>query len=251
MQQPVIDNLSEENYTLKFRLSNVNVSLSNALRRIILSEIPTIVFRTTPYSENKATIYTNTTRLNNELIKQRLSCIPIYITDTEFPYQDYLVEINIKNDTNTIIYITTKDFKIKNIKTDTYLTESETRNIFPPNFISGDYIDFVRLRPRLSDTLPGEELHMECLLDIGTAKQDSAFNVAATCCYGNTLDPVKINEIWTNKAKEMKSEGETEDLIRYAHKDWILLEAKRYVIPDSFDFTIESVGPFTKYDYHT
>jgi len=245
MQQPQINNLSEEDNILKFTLSRINVSLANAIRRIILSEVPTVIFRTSPYVENKATIYTNTTRLNNELIKQRLSCIPIYISDTQFPYQDYLVEIHVKNDTDTIIYITTKDFKIKNIKSDTYLTESETHNIFPPDNISGDYIDFVRLRPQLSDTIPGEELHMECLLDIGTAKQDSSFNIASTCCYGGTLDPVKINEIWTIKAKEMKSDGETVESIQYAHNDWLLLEAKRYTIQDSFDFTIESVGPFT------
>ena len=42
---------------------------------------------------------------------------------------------------------------------------------------------------------------MECLFDIGTAKEDSAFNVVSTCCYGNTPDPVKINEIWTERQR--------------------------------------------------
>jgi hypothetical protein len=38
-------------------------------------------------SKNRSTILTNTTRLNNEILKQRLSCIPIHITDLkEFDY---------------------------------------------------------------------------------------------------------------------------------------------------------------------
>ena len=245
MNKPAISNLSEEDETLRFTLSNINVSLANGIRRIILAEIPTLVFRTTPYTENKSTIYSNTSRLNNELVKQRLSCIPIHISDTDFPYQDYIVEIKVQNDSDTIRYVTTKDFKIKNIKTDTYLSEPETRTVFPPDTITGDYISVVRLRPRLSDTIPGEEIHMECLLDIGTAKQDSAFNVVSTCTYGYTPDPVKINEIWNEKSKEMKENGNIAEEIEYARKDWLLLEAKRYYKPDSFDFIVESVGPFS------
>ena len=245
MNKPAISNLSDEDGTLHFTLANINVSLANALRRIILSEIPTLVFRTTPYNKNKCTIYTNTTRLNNELIKQRLSCIPIHISDTDFPYEDYIVEINVKNDTNSTKYITTKDFTVKNIKTDTKLSEAQTRTIFPPDFITGDFINFVRLRPQLSDTIPGEELHMECLLDIGTSKEDSAFNIVSTCAYGYTPDPVKINEVWTAKANEMKQTGISKEEIEYARKDWLLLEAKRYYISDSFDFIIESVGQFS------
>ena len=244
MNRPNISNLSDENGILRFTLSDINVSLANALRRIILSEIPTIVFRTTPHDKNKSTIFTNTSRLNNELIKQRLSCIPIHISDTDFPYEDYIVQINVKNDTNIIKYVTTKDFKIKNIKNDTYLSEAQTREIFPPDFISGDYINFVRLRPQLSDTIPGEELNMECLFDIGTAKQDSAFNIVSTCAYGYTPDAVKINEVWTEKAREMKSNGMNNEEIEYSRKDWLLLEAKRYYKPDSFDFIIETVGQF-------
>ena len=73
--EPRINILNEDDNILKFRLSGVDVSLANAIRRIILSDIPCYVFRTTPYSENKATIFINTSRLNNEIIKQRLSCI--------------------------------------------------------------------------------------------------------------------------------------------------------------------------------
>ena len=81
-------------------MSGVNVSIANGLRRIA-SEIPLVVFRTTPHEANKATFEVNTTRMNNELLKQRLSCIPIY-TDIDFPIEDYILVVNKQNKSNTI-----------------------------------------------------------------------------------------------------------------------------------------------------
>ena len=93
---PRIENVSEDNNDiLTFTLSGVNVSIANAIRRTILSNIPTVVFRTAPYEENKANITVNTSRLNNEILKQRLSCIPIHITDLEMPLQNYIMEVNV------------------------------------------------------------------------------------------------------------------------------------------------------------
>ena len=241
---PVVSNLTEENNYLKFRLSGINVSLANGLRRIVLSEIPTVVFRTTPHDKNKAKIAINTTRMNNELIKQRLSCIPIHIKDVDFPIKDYEIEIDKKNDSDTIQYVTTEDFRVKDIKTDTYLTETATRKIFPPSSLTTFYIDFMRLRPRISDDIGGEHLKLTCKLDIGTSKEDSAFNVAATCSYGSAMDPVKVNEEWTKREKKMKGEKVSAEEIAFAKKDWLLLEAKRFILPDTFDFVVETVGPF-------
>ena len=69
---PVVTNLAETDGIMTFTLSGVNVSLANALRRIILSDIPCVVFRTTPYDECKMEIEVNTSRLNNELIKPHI-----------------------------------------------------------------------------------------------------------------------------------------------------------------------------------
>ena len=86
---------------LRFTISGINVSLLNAIRRTVLSDIPTCVFKTSPHEESKANILVNTTRLNNEILKQRLSCIPIHITDLDTPLQDYLLEVNEENKTDT------------------------------------------------------------------------------------------------------------------------------------------------------
>ena len=241
---PVLSEITLEDDHLYFTLSGVNVSIANSLRRIILSEIPCVVFRTTPYEQNRANIEINTSRLNNELIKQRISCLPIHITDTAFPIDEHIVEVDLINDTEEVIYLTTEDFKVKNIASNTYLNRQQVKEIFPPDKITGDYIDIARLRPKMSDNIKGEHIKMTLKFDIGNAKQDSAFNVVSTCAYGATPNPEEINRVWSFKKEELKNQNMTDDEIAIAEKDWRLLEGKRYTIPDSFDFVIESVGQF-------
>jgi len=241
---PHISNVRTENGFLKFSLLDCNMSIANAVRRIIISDIPTFVFRTYPYSENKAEVTHNTTRFHNEIIKQRLSCIPIHIDDMDFPYKDYVIEVDVKNDTDNILYVTTKDFKIKNIKTDVYSDESAVRAIFPPSAITGDYIEFARLQPKLSENIDGERLTLRCGLDIGMASQDGAFNVISTCAYECTPDIQKANEVWGEKEAAMKKSEMSEAEIEFEKKNWFLLDAKRYYQSNSYDFTIESVGVF-------
>lgn len=242
--EPRISNIIDDNGFLKFTLSDCNMSIANAIRRIIISDIPTFVFRTFPYSENKAEIIHNTTRFHNEIIKQRLSCVPIHIPDMNFPYKDYIIEVDVKNDTDNIVYVTTKDFKIKNIKTDVYSDESAVRSIFPPSAKTGDYIEFARLQPKLSENIDGERLALRCGLDIGTASQDGAFNVICTCAYECSPDAAKANEVWSEKEAAMKKSDISGEEIEFEKKNWFLLESKRYYHENSYDFTIESVGVF-------
>lgn len=243
---PQVSKVREENDILTFCLSGLNVCYANSIRRIILSEIPTIGFKTMPYEENKCTIYKNTTKLNNEILKQRLSCIPIHIQDLTTPIEKYIMELHVENNTEIIQIVTTKDFKIKNRETNTYLSETDTRKIFPPFIGLGNsqeyYIDFVKLLPKISETIPGNEIHLECEFSIVHAKEDSMFNVVSTCSYGNTLDEKKIDDALKDKMLQWKEEGKTKEEITFETKNWKTLEAKRLFIPNSFDFMIQSVG---------
>ena len=240
--------ISEENNVLLFTMSNINHSLANSLRRIILSDIPTLVFRTFPHNDSKVDISINTTRLNNEIIKQRIGCIPIHINDTDFPYQDYVVEVDKQNDSNTIELLTTEDFKIKNISTEKYLSSTATKELFPPDLITGDYIPITRLRPKLSENIEGEQLQFVATFDIGTAREDGMYNVVSSCAYGATTDTVKANDVWNDKQKELvKTDIDVEE-IEFQKANWFLLDAKRITIPYSFDFNIESVGVFSNFN---
>ena len=249
-----ISNLKEEDGKTTFTISNIDVSYVNAIRRTILSDIPIVVFKTTPYEENKANIIINTSRLNNEIVKQRLSCIPICIKNLEeFLINNYLLELDVENKTDTSIIVTTKDFKIKDITKNKYLEDNEVKQIFPPYIPpSGNgeyYIDFLRLRPKLTDEIPGEKIKLTSEFSIGTSREDSMFNVTGTCSYGFTPNPEKIEEqLEIRKQKWKDEEGMSETQINFEAANWKLLEGMRYVIKNSFDFIIESVGIYDNED---
>ena len=247
MMQPKITITSEESNVLNFTLCDIHYSLANSLRRIILSEIPTIVFKCFPDNENKVKIIENTSRLNNEIIKQRIGCIPIHNTDTDFPYKNYTVEAKKKNDSDVIDFLTTEDFKIKDNLTDKYLSETAVKELFPPNLITGDYIPITRLRPKLSEQIDGEQIMLTATFDIGTAKEDGMYNVVSTCAYSNTIDYSRANQVWDNKEKELTIAGIDKKEIQFKKDDWFLLDAKRIFISNSFDFIIESVGVFSNF----
>ncbi len=234
--------------TIEFTLSGVNVSLANAIRRTILSDIPLVVFKTTPYEENKANITANTSRLNNEIVKQRLSCIPIHIKDVKnFPLKNYMLEVNVENTSDNIIYVTTKDFMIKDIVNNNYLDETKTREIFPSNEL-GYFIDFVRLRPKLSDELKGEKIQLTSEFSIDTAKEDGTFNAVSTCAYGFTPDEDKIAIMLAKKIQSWKDEGKNQKEIEYETKNWKYLDALRITKKDSFDFIIQTIGVYSNYE---
>ena len=249
---PTLVSAIEENEIYHFTLKDINVSLTNALRRIILSEIPTVVFYTEIYQDNQCIIEENTSRLHNEIIKQRLSCIPIHCKDTRMLPGKYYLEVNVSNETDNIIYVTTEDFQIKPKEVAEGeggtaappLSEEELRKIFPKNSITQSYIDFVRLRPRISDTIPGESLKLKCEFSVSSSKVSSTFNVVSKCAYANTPDPAKKKEVWDAHEAALRESDVPKEDIEFQKKNFNMLDAQRHFVPDSFDFVVQSVGVY-------
>ena len=239
---PEVANISSKNNVLTFKISNVNVSFVNALRRTMLTDIKLVVFKTTPYEENLCIIEDNTCRLNNEILKQRLSCIPIHIDDFE-DIENLQVEVNVENTTDSIIYVTTEDFKIKNVVSDKYLSDEEVKKIFPPDGKTKDHIIFTRLRPKVAKSLPGEKINFKCKLSISTAKENGSFNVLSTCAYYNEDDIPKQNMEWDKYSKGLDTKDMKKDIKR-EKKNWFNHKAKKYFKDDAFNFIIETVGVF-------
>jgi DNA-directed RNA polymerase subunit L len=197
-----------------FTLSQVNVSFANAIRRTILADIQTVIFK-------DVDIKANTSRFNNELIKHRLGCIPIFITTLEQEYLDtFTVKVNVENTTDMLSYVTTKDFEI----------EPATLNrdeVFPVNELSNQYIDVLRLQAN-------EKIQFTSKLTTGCAKQNSCYNVVSTCTYILSHDTKKIEEI----RKDTKWTSELDE------KNFMALNAHRICKLNSFDFRIKSIGVF-------
>ena len=75
---PVVEKSTENKKgVLEFTLKNTNVSIVNAIRRTLLTTIPTSII-----DSKQSEFYKNTGRLHNEILKQRLDCIPVHIKDT-------------------------------------------------------------------------------------------------------------------------------------------------------------------------
>jgi DNA-directed RNA polymerase alpha subunit len=254
---PMIENKKETgDLSFTFTLSGVNYSIANALRRTILSNIQVVAFKTSPHKESHAIVHENTTRHTNEELLHRLSQIPIFhklkknkkIDFTD----DLLLEINVENTSNVLQYVTTKDFKIKTISTNAYLSEEMCRKMFPPFVAPSDgaeyFIDFARLRPKVLSTGTGDKLHITCKFSVQSAQENSVYSTVSTCSYGYTVDENRARQILDKEMipKWKNEEGKnTPQEIEFETKNWMLLDGRRVVIPNSFDFIIESIGVYS------
>jgi DNA-directed RNA polymerase alpha subunit/DNA-directed RNA polymerase subunit L len=243
---PLLSKISHDGDVYQFTLSQINVSLANAIRRTILSDIPTVVMNTERKAnkESDCVIHVNTTRLHNEILKQRLSCIPIHMKELDILPKEYILELDIQNDSESMIIVTTENFRIKNKTTDKYITMEETRKIFPMNPKTNMYIDFARIRPKIGDSIPGEQIKLTAEFSLQTAKDSSMYNVVSKCTYGNTIDVEKVSKMWDQQETKLRELDTSKSDIDFQKKNFYLLDAQRHFIPDSFDFTIQSVGVF-------
>lgn len=248
--EPVLSNISNEDDVYKFTLSGLNVSLANGLRRTILSDIPTIAFFTETYQDSQCNIQVNTTRLHNEILKHRLSCIPIHEPvnikqrESTLLVGTHVLELDMKNETDSMIIVTTEHFRVKNKSSGKYLIPDEVRRIFPPNKKTNMFIDFARIRPKIGDSIPGEQLTLTAEFSIHTAKENSMFNVVSKCAYGNTLDMGRVNNVWSEQESTLRSQGVSDEDIEFQKKNFYLLDAQRHYVEDSFDYVVETLGVY-------
>ncbi len=149
-----------------------------------------------------------------------------------------------ENTSDSTMYVTTEHFRIKNKETGDYLSEDVVRKIFPPDDITRKYIIITRLRPRVSDTIPGERIRLVSEFGIGSADINSMYNVVSECTMTNTLDVDMANAVWDKKREQLEADGVSGEELSFHERNFRLLDAKRYFLPNSFDFVVESKGVF-------
>lgn len=251
--------LEETDDTFKFVLAGLNVSLANALRRTVQDDIPAYVFNI-----DTCKVDVNTGRLHNEILKHRLQCIPIHskvgVEDwiANRPehniFEKYVMELDVQNEGEQTIYVTTANFKVKNKTSGRFLTEAEIERIFPKDPISNSNIIFARLRPKINDGILGERLKLSCEFKISNAAENSAFTTVCCSAYGNTIDLEVADKAWESAELQLRDDatkrGETLDSqeIEFQKKNFQILDRQRHFVKDSFDFNIESVGIYDPRD---
>ena len=190
-------------------------------------------------------IYENTTSFTNEILKQRLACVPVHIKDLDAEKIDNLVlEIEKENTGSAVEFITTEDFKLKEKTTNRYLTKDAVKKIFPPSELTKDYILFARLKPGMSKKYPGQKLKLACKFFISTAKTSGQYNVCSTSAYRNAPDPVMQDAAWNEVEEKLQESGIPGSEIAKKKANWDIHDSKKYFIMNEFDFKLETIGVF-------
>jgi hypothetical protein len=245
--KPKVTVIHEDDDTMRVRYMGIDLCYVNALRRTVLSDIPTVVFRTYPHSQNDSEFQVNTTRRNNEILKQRLSCIPIYgLSPLNDDLKDLIVEVKETNSGQSARPVTTEHFKVRRLSSGVYLSKQEVRKMFPP-FVAPNgheyYAPLVKLRPKLSDELEGDTLQFTCKLSVGMARENGSFNVASICSLEHVVDTAKQQEhLKQHMVPEWTKEGKD---VAYETQNWLLLDGRRITVPNQYDLLLRSVGVYT------
>ena len=187
-------------------------SIINSLRRILLSSINTLSFKTS-YDDSDIIINDNNTSLHNEFISHRISLLPLYINPDEY-YYNHLFYLNEKCNipikqifsNNFEIYPLKNNIdkdKIIPIQKNNYdfnkpLSREEKDKIFKP-FINPftkdkEYCLITELKNNQSLELFGSP-------SIGTSYENSKWQAVSKACYSFKKDNEKFLEILDEKIK--------------------------------------------------
>lgn len=218
---------SDYNYDNKadkhsFTITNIDLGIVNAIRRIIMSEIPVVGF----YGEDKdedptIEIIINNSPLHNEFMIHRIGLIPLHISEeiTEnYEDNDYEFELNIENKSSDTINVTTGNITGK--YKDKNLTKAELDKIFPTNKTTNSKILITRLRG-------GEHIHFKAKAIKRTGKLNASFS------------PVSLSNFYY---VQNKTEADKKDNILDKERCYLKNE---YGDPSTLNFQIESVNGFS------
>jgi DNA-directed RNA polymerase subunit L len=164
------------------------------------------------------------------------------------------MELDVENTDNEERIVTTGDFILTNKETGNKVSKTDTDKIFPKNSITGDYITFLRLRPKLSETIPGQSIKLKCGFAVFTAKDDSVYIPVSKCTYFNTVDKKEAEKAWliykTDFSKQFDNSGDSKkeinEELKFEKKNFDALEMYRHFEKDSFDFTVKTTSFYTE-----
>ena len=241
---PTISDVEGDDRRLSLTVANCSVSLPNAFRRTILSDIPCVAINVDVDADDALRFQTNTTRLTNEMIAQRLACIPVHITDVDFPLGEYSFLIKVSNTSESSRTVTSKDIEIiRNGKTQ--VDQSERDRIFPPDALTKDFIEIATLKPSVVKSLPVAALHITGNFRVVTARENGSYSVVTEAICLPTQDLQAVKKTLKEKEKVWLKEKLSPSLLQLRKNDFMRTDAYRQVVERSFTLGVRTVGVFT------
>jgi len=244
----------------KFVLTGTNTTVANTVRRSILMETRTAGFRAdlTNQADPGIRIAKNTGPIFNEMLAHRLTLLPLGVVNfIMFDPTQYEFALKVSNDTAETKHVTANMFQVRQ-KTDTGVFEpldaGVTASMFPVDPITGQSSLITTLRPRWNPDLPPDEIDLVAYPIVGRGKEFMGYSPVAQCSFENTRDedPVRQEQFfheWLASFKKVTEPGSLDPaLLEVYRAEWKTMAVQRcFVIdaagnPNSFTFTIESVG---------
>ena len=253
-----IRTLTERAYA--FTLSPIHVTYANTIRRLILTGVETVAFRSDMTSTGSTTdvvVKRNDTPMTNEMLADRIGLIPINIVDPLTWNSDkFVFTLNVAGEKDNTTYVRSSDFKVKEIVSMGDAVEAvpvsiPTEKFFPSNTITGDTCLIATLQP--GSGVVQQFIEIEAKATKGTGREHARFIPVSQCSYEYTPDsnPQRIEEMfvkWLDVAKKASAIEKGSERYNELRREFNTMQIKRcYKVneknePFSFDFTIETAG---------
>ena len=186
---------------------NFPLTFVNGLRRVMLSQIPTVVVRDVQILEN-------TTQMPHEMLKHRMEILPIDVLHTDSTIiRDASIQLNIQPKLEDTV-VTTDDFTVESGRENVIMRD---RDLKTP-------LLFLRLRK-------GEQVYVKAKLAVEKGSQ------VCTASMAYHIDPERAEK---DKAKYVEGGGDPKVFDNfYIQKSYSIDEIGR---PNWIDVSVESVG---------
>lgn len=224
-----------------FEIHDIDLSIVNGIRRIIMTDIPNIGAIGEKLENEEPNVYVkfNSGALHNEFIIHRIGLIPICMTADEIEnYVDdsLVLELNVNNNTNKKIDVRTSNFKasLNGIE----LTDKKLRELFPPNKVSNENILITRLRP-------GEHLHLIANIVKRTGRDNASFNPVSLANFSYIQDPIEAKKCDNILDKERAYyKNKYGDPVKFKFDiEYINVNmGPKYLIPKSLDIIVSKLN---------
>jgi len=206
-------------YRIDFELNKVPIPFVNGLRRILLAEIPTVVIR-------DVVIRTNTTQLNNEMLKHRVEMLPVNVHPSE---------VGVIRDTKLQVHFDPSPEADRLVTSDDFVVSGSTRkDVLLKDRDLGTPLLFLKLN--VAGKHPEDGLHVDATLGV----DDTGSSQVCVATFKNHIDPERAK--LDRDTYLMPEKGNQDPRIFDNHLIQRSFEQDERGRPTRFDFTIESIG---------
>ena len=221
-----------------FILKDIDIGYANAIRRIIIAELPTVAPSFDSYHAelNDFNFLVNTTQLHNEFMGHRIALVPMHFTMdeiTNYEQAAYSFEINVKNTTQEFLDVTSKDIVIYDAN-GKEMDAAFRDQVFPADPITHDHVLITSLKPNLYNIEEGGHIHAKFSARKGIAKTNARWSRVSQCSYYNAVDESK-SETARKEANATQQAWNT--LNRDKH-----FKTNKYNEANELVFTIETIN---------